>query len=372
MYEQNQNLATGILEIDRNAVAKNYRNIAEYCRKFDENAIVSAVVKANGYGLGMIEVSHALYMAGCRLFYVATPDEAISLRAEFTDIEICVLDGLFIGSEAIYQKHDLIPCLASVPQIQAWAGFGNLSCVLHFNSGINRLGLSLSDFKNIAPHILDKLKIHHIMSHFASADWPDDAQNSAQVNQFELVSTLLPNTDQSFANSAAIALKTLQENGSENAHILRPGIALWGVKPFKNYPIELEPVVKLSVRVLQISHLEKNDMVGYGHFFTADKPMRTAIVAAGYADGLFRQISSADTDGGYFCFKNYNLPILGKVSMDMIVVDASSLPEDMLREGDYVEVIGENISLDMLANWSDTIAYEILTSLGKRFLRNYI
>ncbi|MBL1422240.1 MAG: alanine racemase [Alphaproteobacteria bacterium] len=372
MKKVTDNLATGILTIDLNAIAQNYLSIQNYCYNLDEKAQISAVIKANGYGLGMSQVAESLYGAGCRLFYVATLDEAIALRAQYDDVEIFVLDGLFMGAENIYQQHNLIPCLASVAQVMAWAEFGNLPCVLHFDTGINRLGMALNDFKNIAAEIIDGLNVHHIMSHFASADWPNDKQNSSQVAEFELISDHLPQLTRSFGNSAGIALKQLQNINVKSQNILRPGVALWGVKTFENYPIDLKPVVALSARVLQISALETGDMVGYGHLFSAKQVMRTAIIAAGYADGLPRSLSSRSGQDGYFYFNGKKLPILGRVSMDMIVVSIDALADGEMNEGDFVEVIGAHISLDMLATWSGSIAYEILTSLGKRFLRKYI
>lgn len=372
MDETDQNLASGILTIDLSAIVKNYQSIQNYCLSLDAKALLSAVVKANGYGLGMLEVCHALYGAGCRLFFVATPDEGIELRAQHADIEIFILDGLFLGAENTYREFELIPCLATAQQIKAWVEFTDLPCVVHFNTGINRLGMSLVEFRAIPSAVTDRLNIHHIMSHFASADLPEDVQNTEQVAQFELISDHLPNQLRSFGNSAAIALKQLHDIKGQNTNILRPGVALWGVKPFADYPIELEPVVRLDARVLQISSLNAGDKVGYVHLFTADKPLITAIVAVGYADGLLRQMSSSSTNNGYFSFAGEKLPIIGKVSMDMIVVDISLLADGAIVEGDFVEVIGKNINLDMLAQWSDTIAYEVLTSLGNRYLRNYV
>ncbi|PCI85377.1 MAG: alanine racemase [Hyphomicrobiales bacterium] len=372
MKKTNDNLATGILTIDLNAIAQNYLSIQTYCHNLDDKAQISAVIKANGYGLGMSQVAESLYGAGCRLFYVATLDEAIELRAQYNDTEIFVLDGLFMGAKSVYRQHNLIPCLASTTQVKAWAEFGNLPCVLHFNTGINRLGMGLNDYKNITAEITGGLNVHHIMSHFASADWPDDAQNLNQVAGFELISDHLPQLAHSFGNSAGIALKELQNINLKNQNILRPGVALWGVKTFENYPIDLKSVVALSARVLQLSTLKAGDMVGYGHLFSAKQSMRTAIIAVGYADGVPRSLSSSTGQDGYFYFNGKKLPILGRVSMDMIVVNIDALADGEINEGDFVEVIGAHISLDMLATWADTIAYEILTSLGKRFLRKYI
>lgn len=370
---KNHDVATGILTIDLGAIADNYRNIQTFCHALDDEALISAVVKANGYGLGMLEVSRALYTAGCHLFYVATPDEGISLRAQHDDIEIFILNGLFVGAEAIYEAHNLIPCLSSLPQILAWHDYGNnLACVIHFDTGINRLGIALADFQNIPNAVTSKLNIHHIMSHFASADAPNDTQNAAQVVQFEAVSAYMPEHVRSFGNSAGIALAELHNISGHNSNILRPGLALWGDKPFDAYPIELKPVASLCARVLQISNLRKGDMVGYVHLFTATRPIKTAIIAVGYADGLFRQLGSPDGEDGYFYFNGHRLPILGKVSMDMIVVDIDAVPNDEIVAGDFVEVIGENISLGMLANWSGTISYEVLTGLSPRFMRKYI
>ena len=318
MNDMNEATTTGILTIDLQALQQNYQNIRDYCLNFDSNIAVSAVVKANGYGLGMAEVSTALYKAGCRLFYVATPDEGMALRKTLADIDIFILDGLFIDAEKIYQTHNLIPCLSSQAQISNWYSYGQsigtqLPCVLHLNTGINRLGLNLAGFKAMPTTITQSLNIHHVMSHFASADVPDDAQNLTQIAEIKQIVDFSPQLDYSFGNSPGIAYEPLQNMDFLNTHIMRPGVALCGVKTTDNYPIELKPVVSLFVRVLQTSSLEVGDMVGYGHQFTATKPMRTAIVAAGYADGMFRSLATSTENSGYFEFKGHKLPILGRV-----------------------------------------------------------
>ncbi|NRA88775.1 MAG: alanine racemase [Rhizobiales bacterium] len=359
-------------------VDNNYKKIKQFCLEYDENTLISTVVKANSYGLGMFETSMALYEVGCRIYYVATPEEGIKLRMKFSDISIYILDGLFKDTENLYQQYSLVPCLSSLDQIRAWYDWGQkdrqqLPCVIHFNTGINRLGVELEDYINIDAYILDALNIDHILSHFASADEPLDIQNIEQINRFEQITQKVPEYRRSFGNSAAIALKKLQDVEAKNTNILRPGIAIFGVKTTNNYPIDLEPVVEISARILQIIDLKKGDKIGYNHTYICDENIKAAVISAGYADGLFRALGTSNSNqDAYFYFDDYKLPILGRISMDMTVVDVSNVPEDKLREATFVEIIGTNISLEMMAEWSNTISYEILTNIGPRFQKRYI
>ncbi len=348
--------ATGVLTINLAALQKNYLKICNFC---DDNSTVAGVVKADAYGLGMLEVSQALYDVGCRLFYVATPQEGIELRVKHDDIFIYILDGLFNEAEDIYRRYNLIPCLASIEQIIFWQKNNKkLPCVVHFNTGINRLGVSFDDYIKISP----TLNIDHILSHFASADVADDEQNAVQIKEFKHITTHFPNYKRSFSNSAAIEFKIDKD-------IIRPGIGLNGTSNC----VDLEPVISLSGRVLQILNLDIGDKIGYNHIYICDKKMQVAVIAVGYADGIFRRLSASNEQAtGYFHYKTYKLPILGKISMDVTVVDISELPDTMLQEGNFVEIIGDNISLEMLAEWSQTINYEILTNIGARFLKKYI
>ncbi len=371
-------LASGIVTVNLSAITNNYRKIQEYCSTVDSNTLVAGVVKADAYGLGMVEVASALIEAGCNIFYVATPEEGIKLRRINNDASIYILDGLFGKCEHIYNQFNLIPCLASIEQIQKWYAWGikldcQQPCVIHFNTGINRLGIEYAEFDLLQDELIANLNVDHILSHFASADTVGDAQNFEQINEFQFITKNLPDYKRSFGNSAAITIKELQNIHAYSSNILRPGIGMWGVKTTPNYPINLEPVVEISARILQVFELKSGDKVGYNHYYICHKNIRAAVVAAGYADGLFRSLSASyEKPTGQFQFGEYALPILGKISMDMTVIDISTIPEGLLKEGDFVEIVGKHISLEQLAQWSGTISYEILTNISKRFYRNYI
>ncbi|MDV6330640.1 alanine racemase [Asticcacaulis sp. 201] len=356
----------GVLTIDLAAVAANYRRIQAQA----PTAQVSAVVKADAYGLGVEPVSHTLYDAGCRLFFVAHASEALMLRQELPgDADLCVLNGLLPGAEAACANADIIPVLNAPDQIERWATEGvargrKLPAILQFDTGMSRLGLSPADSARLNPDALKaRFDLRFLMSHLACADEPANSANDRQLAVMHDIAARFGDIPVSFANSGGTFLGPAYQPS-----IIRPGIALYGGAPHVGVANPMTPVVRLDVAVIQTRSVPAGTQIGYGGTFTATQEMRLATIAAGYADGLPRGLSNR----GAAWLDGVRLPIVGRVSMDSIIIDISALPADALAPGDLVELMGPHQSIDAIAADAGTISYEILTALGRRYYRDYL
>jgi len=356
----------GYLTIDLGALTANYRQLSARAGQ----AVTGAVVKADAYGLGVIRVSAALYASGCRHFFVAQAREAFDLRPHLpADAALYVLNGLPEGSETVCADQDIIPVLNSPRQIERWAEVAKtrgvrLPAVVQFDTGMARLGLSSEETRLLAaaPDVLTPLDIRFIMSHLACADTPENPANTAQLAHMREVGALFPHLPVSFANSGGLFL-----GPAFPQHLTRPGIALYGGAPNDNGPNPMQPVISLHVAVIQTRTVPAGTQIGYGGAYTAPCDMRLATLGAGYADGLPRALSRR----GAAWFGDVRLPIVGRISMDSLMLDISALPSD-LPAGSFVELIGPHQSIDTIAADAGTISYEILTALGRRYYREYV
>lgn len=361
------NGAGGILRVDLGALKANYLKLCQLAAPTP----VSAVVKADAYGLGVAAVTDTLYAAGCRHFFVALTREALELRPHLpADAALYVLNGLTPGSEDRAAAAGLIPVLNCPEQLDAWANVARqmgqtLPALLQVDTGMSRLGFMPEDLKALAhtPERLEGVRIDYLMSHLACADEPANPANGQQLEAFELASRLFPDTPLCFANSGGLFL------GAEyHADLCRPGIALYGAAPHPERPNPMQPVIALDLAVIQTRTVPAGTRIGYGGTVVTDAPKRLATLSAGYADGLPRRLG----DQGAVYFKGVRLPFIGRVSMDSIIIDIDALPEGALKPGDFVELIGPHQSLDDVAAAAGTIAYEILTQLGPRYHRHLI
>jgi len=380
-----------VLTINLQAIAANWLRMKSL---LNERVECSAVVKADAYGLGMLPAVGALVAAGCRTFYVAYLHEAMELEPELRRLEmeamlspgcckIWVLTGCAPGEEMTFIQKHLRPVLISEEMVLRWsralqrAGIrpGSMQAALKIDTGMARLGLEPAALDRLVaePSRLEAAGIAWVMSHLACADEPEHAQNTQQLARFHravmAVKSVLPGTKASLASSAGILL-----GGAFHFDNVRPGIALYGGQPAKGSELDLSPVVNLRLPVLQVRELPVGGPVGYGasfYFFTA---ARTAVIGAGYADGLLRSLSNSgyvwisDEFGG----PGWKAPIVGRVSMDSVIVDISHLPEHAVSVGQQVECLGERVSLDAQAEAADTISYELLTALGSRYRCAYL
>ena len=344
-------------------------------RELASPAECAAVVKADAYGLGMAQAAPALARAGCKTFFVATLGEAEALRKLLPGPTIYVFAGLMPDTAEHYRKHDLRPVLNSAAEIQEWAAFSSsvgerLPCAVHIDSGMNRLGLPAEEVDEVAAErdLWSALTLSLVMSHLACADEPKHPKSEAQRNVFDRLRDRLPKTPASLANSAGILL------GSAYAYdLVRPGIALYGGKPHAEGENPFEAVVHLKGRILQVRKAAAGETIGYGATRTLKRASRIGIVSVGYADGFFRSLSIEEGQEGLAVYVGpHAVPILGRVSMDLLAIDVTDVPERLARRGEWVELIGPNVPAQEIAQHAGTIDYEVLTNLGRRAFRRYI
>ncbi|TAJ71844.1 MAG: alanine racemase [Phenylobacterium sp.] len=354
------------LTIDLGAIVANYLT----AKAAAAPAEVACVVKADAYGLGAGVVSAALYTAGCRRFFTAQLGEALALRGLLPqDAWFYVLNGLWPGTEAPAADAGVVPVLNSLDQVLRWHGLARargarLPAILQIDSGMSRLGVTREDVDVLRanPDLLAELDVHYVMTHLASADTPDSAWNAAQLTVFDELADRLPPFPRSFANTAA-ALTRPQRPGD----LVRIGIGLYGGAPVAGRPNPMRRVVDLSARVLQVREAPPRTGVGYGMTYVTRGPTRIATLAVGYADGWPRSMGGR----GAAFLDGRRLPVVGRVSMDSMMVDVTGVAPSALEAGDFVELLGPHQSLEDVAEQAGTVSYEILTGLGSRLPRTY-
>lgn len=360
----------GRLTVDLAALRRNWTALDQVSR----GALTGAVIKADAYGTGLAQAARAFFQAGARFFFAATPDEAVAARAALPeDAHIFVLDGLFPGAAPLYVGERLMPVLCSIPMLEEWlqaclARNEALPAALHFDTGINRLGFRLNE-ASIVRRMIDQVGYapQMVMSHLACADQPNHEKNRTQLALFSSVIAQFPGIPASLSNSAG--LMTARDN---HFQMVRPGIALYGGRAVAGRRNPMHRVVTLEAPILQVKDVKTSEAVGYGATHTLSRDSRIAVVAIGYADGFFRSLSASNNrPGGKVAIGGHFAPVVGRVSMDMIGVDVTDLPETPMP-GDMVEIIGPHISVDDIADVAGTIGYEVLTSLKGRYSRTYM
>jgi alanine racemase len=362
---------TGLITIDLRRIASNWQALAASVGP----AECGAVVKADAYGLGADQIVPALLAAGCQTFFVATVDEAEQVRAMAPRAVLYVLDGLVAGSGPRLADIGARPALATLDDCLEWAALCAardriLAAALHIDTGLNRLGLSANDVALLAadPSLFNRIGVTLIMSHLACADHHDDPKNNEQRATFELLRALLPAAPASLAASDGLLL-----GAPYHYQLVRPGYAIYGGQVSLDDHAPVAPAVRVEARVLQIREIPAGDSVGYATTWRAQRPSLIATIAAGYADGTARAASATNSQsGGQVSFKGRLAPIVGRVSMDLITVDVTALGEGAPKRGDFVDLIGPSLTIEDVGAGSQTIGYEVLTRLSRRFQRRYI
>ena len=358
-------LAGAILTINLNAVAQNWRALGARGHQAD----CAAVIKADGYGLGAPQVGARLYAEGCRSFFVAHPNEGIALRSHVGDAAVYVLNGLMPGTEADYAAHRLAPVLNDPGQVAAWAAWcaanGPHPAAIHIDTGMTRLGLSMKDALALADDTRAIAAAGDIlvMSHLACADEASHPLNREQLDRFAAIANRFRQWPQSLSNSSGIFL-----GEAYHFDLLRPGVALFGGNPAPGQTNPMKPVVTLSARILQVREIDSPLTVGYGATHRTAPPAKIATIAVGYADGILRSLSNR----GALTLAGQKVPLVGRVSMDLITVDVSVVPEAILSAATHIDLLDAAHTIDDLAADAGTIGYEVLTSLGHRYHRDYV
>src|SRR5215831_7623770 len=359
----------GVLTIDLSAIEANWKRLAGMTLPVE----CAAVVKGDGYGCGLEPVTTKLYKAGCRTFFVADIPEGRRVRAIAADATIYVLAGVMPSTAPALADANLRPVINSPTELAEWDALvattgWNGGAALHIDTGINRLGLSIDEGVAIATRAKsDSHGFTLLMSHLACADTPDHTLNDKQIRLFRELRILYRGIPSSLANSSGIFL-----GGTVHCDLVRPGAALYGVNPTPGHKNPMKPVIELKGRIIQVRHVGKGESIGYGAAFATARPTRLAIVAVGYADGYARAGGAAKgKPAAEAIVAGRRCPAVGRVSMDVLAIDVTDLPDGSARRGDFATLIGGGIGVDEVGAATGTIGYEVLTSLGRRYHRIY-
>jgi len=346
------------LDIRLSAIAENWRT----CGRLSGTA-VSGVVKADAYGTGLGPAARTLEDAGCDTFFVARLDEGVALRPLVPQARIFVLDGAAREAVPALRAHRLTPVLNSLTDLANWSAPERPDAAIHIDTGMNRLGLPADELAVLIAESKKRLSgvsVVLLMSHLACADEPGHEMNKTQRDRFRAALAKLPPAPASLSSSGGVLL------GKDYAFdLVRPGIGLYGGNPQPSQPNPFRTTVRLTGKILQLRRVDCGQTVGYGASYRVGRNSALATVALGYADGLMRAIGNH----GKASVAGTRVPIVGRVSMDLITLDVTDVAA--VKVGDAAEFLGDMISLEELAADSGTAAYEILTSLSRRAHRYY-
>jgi alanine racemase len=363
--------ATGAVIVDLAGIASNWRALAAQVATSE----CAAVVKADAYGLGASRIIPILVGAGCRTFFVATPDEAEQARQLAPAALIYVLDGVL--DAALLASVSARPVLADPADIRVWLDFCESAGVrapaaLQIDTGLNRRGLSRAQLDEfVSRNTKASFDLTLLMSHLACADDPASPMNWRQREAFLAGHQRLPGVPASLAASDGLML-----GKPFHFDLVRPGYALYGGQAFRGGRAPVEPVVRAYARVLQIRDVPAGEAVGYSATWRTKSKRRIATIAAGYADGVFRHASGTDDKaGGLVAIDGHLCPIVGRVSMDLVTADVTDALEERAEASgppQWAEMIGPSLTIETVGTRAETIGYEVLTRLGRRFHRVYL
>ena len=353
------------LTVDLDALTRNYRLLKSRIG----DARCAAVMKADAYGLGMREVVKSLIRAGCDTFFVATLDEAMALREKIPAVFIGVFNGVTDAHHQLFKEHRLTPVINTLGQLATWralaSGTPPHAAILHVDTGMCRLGLTPGEVALLAdePDRLSGVDVVLTMSHLACAEDGDNPMNEAQRRSFVSAREKLPPAPASLANSSGIFL-----GPDFHFQTVRPGAALFGINPTPGRENPMAEVVRLRAKIIQVRDVDSSQTVGYGAVHRVTAPSRIATIPVGYADGLLRNLGGR----GMAAIGDTLVPIVGRISMDLVTLDVTALPATAARPGVMVDLIGGPLPLDSVAASAGTIGYEMLTRLGHRLHRRYL
>lgn len=349
-----------VLTVNLDALVKNWQLL----RARHDGGNTAAVVKANAYGLGMVLVSQALAKAGCQTFFVATLAEAIALREALPEHPIYVFQGMLEGEADAYRQYRLKPVINTVQQLCDYAAEEGLqAAALHVDTAMQRLGLNITELEQVDVVACAKgTSLDLLMTHYACASDLGSPINRKQRDIMRRAESVLPHLPTSYANSAAHFLSAEYHGG-----MTRPGCALYGINPCDDMESPLHPVVTLTAPILQCRTVHEVATLGYCATTHVRKGMKIVTIGIGYADGIHRTASN----GLYGYIGEYRVPLLGRVTMDMLCFDASAVPDAALEQARDVVLMNGQQTVDDLARIYGTIGYEVLTGIGERVERVY-
>ncbi len=345
--------------IDLEMIQTNYKNLCAFTK-----TPMASVLKANAYGLGAVAVGQALYTAGCRQFFLAALGEALEIRAALPkDAILYLFHGCFEEEVPSLLANNIIPVLNNPEQLSYWQKAAQhqgdkLKAIIHFDTGMNRLGFSASAVSLIQEAQKD-IEIVYVMSHLACADDVNNPMSARQRARFLEVAKNFPGIPRSLAASEGIGL-----GPDYYFDLLRVGISFYGIIP---YAPHTQFTIRPQAKIIQTRTLTAGETIGYGQRYTASGPKRIGTIAMGFADGL----ACSATNKGRVYIGSYEAPIIGRVSMDLTVIDLTHIPENIANPTIWVDLFRDNMSHLRLAGESTMVLYEITCRIGRRFQKIY-
>jgi alanine racemase len=355
--------SSGQVSINLTSIKNNYLFLKRFCKP----SVVSATVKASSYGLGEAnKIVESLVKLKCKNFFVANVKEALKIRKKFKLINIFVLNGLGIKEESVFFKNKLTPVLNTYLQFEKWTRYlkkdYQRNIMIHTDTGMNRLGFQEKDIDQLKKNKKKLYLFKNItfMSHLACADEKNNKYNNIQKNRFDKIKEEFPDCKYSLAASGGIFL-----GKRYHYDMVRPGISLYGGK--RTFHKNIKHAVSLKVPITQINQIKKGESVGYSRTFYTKKNTTTATIPIGYADGLNIRLSNK----GFFLFKGKKIPIIGRVSMDLIILDVTKF-KNKVKVGDMIDIYNSDYTIDDFAKQTGTIPYRIITCMSQRYDKKYI
>lgn len=355
---------------DIDAIVHNFRL---FKAKADQTGTICAVVlKGDAYGLQISDAAPALYSEGVRHFFIEELGEGVELREilGYEDIHIYALGGLLHNEEKYFKEYRLTPCLNSLEQISRWNEFckhqGRGSAIVHLDTHMNRLGLLDDDVQILSDNyreLTSDMEIEFFISHFYDIKGSDPTNCYRQLEILEKYRARLPDIPVSFACTDSVILL---DNKVFNFDMIRPGIGLVGGAPNASSPIspDARHTMEVYAKISQVKTVKKGQTIGYGGSYTTKRDTKLALVHIGYKHGYLRHLSETDArpNGVYMYMAGYRIPLIGKISSGATTVDFTDVPDNIIEQNHYVEVIGPNVDIKFLADISG--CYDILGSLG--------
>ncbi len=356
---------------DIDAVVHNYKLFKEKADR--TGSICGAVIKADVHGLQMKDVAPALYQEGVRYFFIEEISEGLALRniLPFADAKIYALAGLLDGEEEYFFKSQIYPCINCLEQLERWNKFcgeyGRSSAIIHLDTHMNRLGL-LDDEVDLLSQNFDaltsNLDITFYMSHFYDIKGSDHTNCYKQLDILTSYLSKLPSRPVTFACTDSVILLN---NAEFNMGMIRPGIGLVGGAPDVRHPIspDAKHTIEIYAKISQIKKVKCGETIGYGGAYTTKRDTVLALAHIGYKDGYLRALSELDAlpKGVYMHIAQYQAPLIGKISLGATTLDVTDIPQEILDQYKYAEVVGPNVDIKYLADKAG--CYEILASLGR-------
>ena len=349
-----------VLFINKNNIIYNSTIISSKSKK----SKIFPVIKANAYGMGVIAITKILIELGYKSIFLANIAEGVEVRKKFKSLNIYILNCGQPLNAQILIKHNLIPVLNSLEDIRSWvySNLNNESCVIHLDTGMNRLGLSYSNILDLKKtKYINKLNIKFLMTHLASAESAKKKFNEIQLNKLQKYTKIISKIKNHSLKSSICNSSGIWLGEKYLLNIVRPGASFLGINPLLNKKNPLKETISMYAQITQIRKALKNTSVGYGQTVKLKKDSLLATISIGYSNGLSRLLSNK----GSVYINNKKLDILGRVSMDLTVIDISKFNDRELKIGDIVEIFGPNKSLEKFAIENNTIPYEILCNIDK-------